>query len=91
MINIKKNTKYGEFKLMMQIVYDKVADAIYIKFSNEDIHDSEEISEGIIIDYNKESNIVGVEILNFSKRDIDLNKIIMLSEDEIVHEVSTCK
>ncbi|MGQ4834386.1 MAG: DUF2283 domain-containing protein [Candidatus Asgardarchaeia archaeon] len=38
----------------MQIVYDKVADALYIKFSNEEIYESEEIFDGIIVDYNKE-------------------------------------
>jgi len=73
----------------MQIIYDRVADALYIKFSNEEVYESEEISEGIIIDYNKEGDVVGVEILNFSKRKIDLNKIIRLRDEEIIHEVSS--
>ena len=76
----------------MQIIYDRVAaDALYIKFSNEEVYESEEISEGIIIDYNKEGDVVGVEILNFSKRKIDLNKIIRLRDEEIIHEVSSWK
>jgi len=58
----------------MKIVYDKVADALYIEFSNEEIYESKEISEGIIVDYNKEGNIVGMEILNLSKIKINLSK-----------------
>ncbi|RLI62175.1 MAG: DUF2283 domain-containing protein [Candidatus Asgardarchaeum californiense] len=75
----------------MNISYDRVADALYIKFSNENIAESDEISDGIILDYNKDGKIIGIEILNYSKRNIDLNKLIMLHEEEIVAEVAVCR
>jgi len=62
---------------MVNISYDRVADALYIKFSNENIAESDEISDGIILDYNKDGKIIGIEILNYSKRNNDLNKQFM--------------
>ena len=32
------------------------------------IHESEEVADGIILDYDKDGNIVGVEILDASKK-----------------------
>ena len=72
----------------MIISYDHVADALYIKFSDGEIADSEEISEGVIIDYDQNGRVIGVEILNFSKRKIDLNRLIMMKEEEIIAEVA---
>ena len=62
---------------------------VHVELKEGEVYESEEISEGIIIDYNKEGDVVGVEILNFSKRKIDLNKIIRLRDEEIIHEVSS--
>ena len=72
----------------MIMSYDHVADALYIKFSDGEVADSEEISEGVIIDYDRNGRVIGVEILNFSKRKIDLNRLIMMKEEEIVAEVA---
>ncbi|GAI88508.1 unnamed protein product, partial [marine sediment metagenome] len=38
----------------MDFSFDKVANTLYIRFSLEEILNSDEISEGIIIDYGKE-------------------------------------
>jgi uncharacterized protein YuzE len=35
----------------MQISFDKVADALYIRFSWEEVKETEEVDTGIIIDY----------------------------------------
>ncbi len=51
----------------MKIVYSKDVDAIYIEFLPGAISESDSISENIIIDYNEEGKIVGIEILNASK------------------------
>nr|MDO8045351.1 DUF2283 domain-containing protein [Candidatus Baldrarchaeota archaeon] len=72
----------------MVMSYGHVADALYIKFSDGEVADSEEISEGVIIDYDQNGRVIGVEILNFSKRKIDLNRLIMLKEEEIIAEVA---
>jgi len=76
---------------MVNISYDSVADALYIKFSNERIKESDEISKGVILDYSNDGKIIGIEILNYSKRNIDLNKLIKLREEEIVAEVAVCE
>lgn len=52
----------------MNITYDKQADALYIKLSNNNIVESEEKEKGIVVDYDCENNIVGIEILYFVKK-----------------------
>jgi len=51
----------------MKIKYDKENDILYMEFSEEPVDESHEDKPGIIIDYSKEGNIVGIEILNASK------------------------
>ncbi len=52
----------------MKIKYDKEVDILYISFSNESIKESDEDKQGIIIDYSENGNIVGIEILDASKK-----------------------
>jgi len=42
--------------------YDPEANAAYIRFSSEDILESEEVSEGIVLDFDKEGRMVGMEV-----------------------------
>lgn len=75
----------------MQISYDKVADALYLRFSQEEIKETEEFNDGIIIDYGENDDIIGIEILNFTERKVDLNKIIQLNIDEIIPVITQCE
>lgn len=61
----------------MRIEYDPEADAAYVKLSEAKIVDSEEIKAGIVLDYDDQSRVVGIEILHISKRrpDIDLDRL----------------
>ncbi len=52
----------------MKVKYDKEVDVLYIGFSEEKIEESDEDKPGIILDYDKDGSIVGIEILNASKR-----------------------
>ncbi|HKJ43590.1 MAG TPA: DUF2283 domain-containing protein [Sunxiuqinia sp.] len=52
----------------MVIKYDKDIDAIYIKLSDEQVAESDEEKPGIILDYDESGNIVGIEVLNASKK-----------------------
>lgn len=52
----------------MKITYDPGVDVLRIIFSEAAIEESDEEKPGIIIDYDKGDNIVGMEILNASKR-----------------------
>ncbi|MCX6150355.1 MAG: DUF2283 domain-containing protein [Ignavibacteriales bacterium] len=52
----------------MKLHYDQNVDALYIRLDDSEILDSEEVKEGIILDFNKNDSVVGIEILNVSKR-----------------------
>ena len=52
----------------MKIFYDTEVDVIQILLRNEPVDESGEEEAGIIFDYDKKGNIVGIEILNASKR-----------------------
>ena len=53
----------------MKITYHKEANAVYIKFTNLPVSDTQEDESGnIIIDYASDKSIVGIEILNASSK-----------------------
>jgi uncharacterized protein YuzE len=52
----------------MKITYDSKIDVLRILFSNTPIEESDEDKPGVILDYDKGGNIVGLEILDASKR-----------------------
>ena len=52
----------------MKITYDPEVDVLRILFSNTPIEESDEDKPGVILDYDKDGNIVGLEILDASKR-----------------------
>jgi uncharacterized protein YuzE len=51
----------------MKIKLDLEDDALYIRFKEDKILESEELKRGIIFDYNRKGEVVGVEIINISK------------------------
>ena len=53
-------------KVKLKINYGN--DALYLQLSESAIVDSEEIKPGVILDYDTNDNVVGIEILNLSKR-----------------------
>ena len=57
----------------MIIKYDDVVDSIYFIISDEKPYESEEINDGVIIDYGKNDDIVAIEVLNFKKEHKDLD------------------
>ena len=52
----------------MKVTYDQEVDALRIILNDEAIEESEEDRPGIIIDYDDRGNIVGMEILDASRR-----------------------
>lgn len=55
----------------MRVRVDAGADAVYLNLTDRPIKDSEEVADGIVVDYDAEGRIVGVEILDASKRTDD--------------------
>jgi uncharacterized protein YuzE len=52
----------------MKVTYDPEVDVLRILFSSAPIEESDEDKPGVIIDYDKDGNVVGLEILDASKR-----------------------
>jgi uncharacterized protein YuzE len=52
----------------MKLVVHKEDDALYLRLDETPIVESEEVSDGIILDYNAEGKVVGIEVLYVSQR-----------------------
>lgn len=52
----------------MKVYYDEKSDALYFRLDDSEIIESQEVESGIILDFNKENQVVGVEILRVKKR-----------------------
>jgi uncharacterized protein YuzE len=52
----------------MKVTYDQEVDVLRILFRDAPIEESDEDKPGVILDYDKESNIVGLEVLDASQR-----------------------
>ena len=48
--------------------YDPEADAAYIKLSGASVFESEEVAPDIILDFDREGRVTGIEVLNASMR-----------------------
>ena len=46
----------------MKLNVDKEADALYLRLDDSPIVESEEVSPGVVLDYNASNEVVGVEI-----------------------------
>ena len=57
----------------MKLYVDKEADALYLRLDESAIIESEEVSPGVVLDYNDANEVVGVELLHLSKRSSTLN------------------
>ena len=57
----------------MKLSIDKQADALYLRLDDSPIVESEEVSPGVVLDYNESNEVVGVEMLRLSKRSSSLN------------------
>jgi uncharacterized protein YuzE len=52
----------------MKVTYDAEVDVLRIVFRDAPIEESDEDKPGIILDYDEEGNVVGLEVLNASQR-----------------------
>lgn len=66
----------------MKMSIDSEADAIYIKFMEAEVFESEQVAPGVILDFDSEDNIIGIELLEISR------KIRLFDPDKIAVEVS---
>ena len=52
----------------MKLTVHKEDDALYLRLDDSEIVESEEVKDGIILDYNAAGQVVGVEILYLSQK-----------------------
>jgi uncharacterized protein YuzE len=57
----------------MKLKVDREADALYLRLDDSRIVESEEVSPGVVLDFNEQNQVVGIEMLNLSKRAPQLN------------------
>ena len=60
----------------MKISYYPDTDCLYIDLSEQPSAGSREISEGVVLDYDAEGRLVGIDIDNASKK-VELNKLTL--------------
>lgn len=71
----------------MKLNYYPETDSLYIDLSGKTSVESKEISEGVVIDYDVEGNLVGIDIDNASKK-IQLKELILSRLPSDVHTVA---
>jgi uncharacterized protein YuzE len=61
----------------MKLKVDRKADALYLRLDDSPIVESEEVSPGVVLDFNQQNQVVGIEMLNLSKRapKLDLSQL----------------
>jgi uncharacterized protein YuzE len=66
----------------MRLKIDKENDALYFRRDEAAIVESEGVQPGVILDFNQEGQVVGIEILALSKR-VDLEKLRVLQFETV--------
>jgi uncharacterized protein YuzE len=52
----------------MRIRYDQKIDALYLRLDGSKAVESEEVKAGIVVDFNAQKQIVGIEVLELKRR-----------------------
>ena len=60
----------------MKLKYYPETDSLYIELAAGASAESKEASEGIVLDYDADGNLVGIDIDNASKK-LELNELVM--------------
>ena len=72
----------------MKIEYSREADALYVYFREVDVAKSKEVEEGVVIDLDKDGHIVGIEILDASKR-LTARELVNVNIENLPLEIGT--
>ncbi len=60
----------------MKLNYYPDTDSLYIDLAEKSSAESKEVSEGIVLDYDADGNLVGIDIDNASKK-LELKKLVL--------------
>jgi uncharacterized protein YuzE len=68
----------------MKLNYYAETDSLYIDLSERPSVESREVTEGIVLDYDSEGNLVGIDIDNASRK-VDLKNLTLNKLPAIIH------
>jgi len=77
----------------MKVYYDDEVDALYLKLGDEAPEGAIEIAEGVSLDTSSSAKIVGIEILDASKK-VDLKTILSYTlelDKDLIHQKTASK
>lgn len=60
----------------MKLNYHRDTDSLYIDLSEQTSVESREVSEGVVLDYDSEGNLVGIDIDNASRK-VALERLVV--------------
>ena len=60
----------------MKLNYYAETDSLYIDLSEQPSAESREVSEGVVLDYDAQGNLVGIDIDNASKK-VELEQLVL--------------
>ncbi len=69
----------------MRIHYSQEADVLYIRLKENVVDNTDEITEDIIMDYDRKGNVIAIEILSASKK-ADIHQLIIQAFDRVMVE-----
>lgn len=72
----------------MKVNYYPESDSLYIDLSEKTSVESKEISEGVVLDYDAEGNLVGIDIDNASRK-VQLNELTLTRLPADIRAVAT--
>ncbi len=71
----------------MKLNYYPDTDSLYIDLSEQTSANSKEISEGVVLDYDENGNLVGIDIDNASRKirltELEINRMPLVSQKVI--------
>lgn len=74
----------------MRLRYCEETDAMYIRFKETEIANTDEKSDDVIIGYDDDGKVVGIEILNMSQK-ADTSEIIIQSFGKVTVEAANLR
>jgi len=57
----------------VKLEYDSQVDAAYVRLSDAQVVASEEVRPGVVVDYDAQDRVIGIEILHVRKERPDIN------------------
>lgn len=77
----------------MKLTIDPKVDALYLRLNDAEIADSEQVAPGVVLDYDAQDNVVGVEMLHVSKRapKVDIKRLLFETAGAAMPEEMTLR